>query len=146
MLRYTKFHCLAWHKTSLITLLCTACILHILSRIILHLNRMKVAHSYVPIYVCISCFGYEKMKLVHFGYITHNLWNYIDILVNKIVFSRNRHLLAYFWASETCVLASAITHDHLVWPAPRHLQGLAVVMWCGVVAELTSHYLFETLF
>ena len=55
------------------SLFCTAAILHILCRIILHLNRMKNAHLYVHMYVCTSRYGCDNMKLVHFGYITHNL-------------------------------------------------------------------------
>ena len=122
----------------------TASVWSILRRILLHLTWMKVAHLYVHMNVSISCFGCVKVKLVHFGYITHDIWNYIDILLYKIVFSHDRHLLADLWTSETCVLGSAITHDHSQWPATRHCHKEArtvciVVEWCGVFAELTSH-------
>ena len=50
------------------SLFCTTGIMHIFCRIILHLNRMKCPHLYVHMYVCVSCFGCDKMKLVHFVY------------------------------------------------------------------------------
>ena len=55
---------------------------------------------------------------------------------NKTYLCHDRHLLSNFWASQTCVLASASTQFRLLWLATWHW-----LYWCDVVWLLSWYHI-----